>query len=73
MGKKATVTITLNYDSEMLGILHGRVISDSEFELEIEDMVYDDLRNYLMGEPIRNFATIEIEDVKQRPQQTLER
>jgi hypothetical protein len=62
MSKKATVTIVLEYDVDGLRFMLGEDIAEEQFPSEAMEQAYRDLRNYLMSEPIENFATIKIED-----------
>jgi hypothetical protein len=62
MGKRATVTVTLEYIEDELRFILGDDFPTENFDLVVEEQVYQDLRNCLMSEPIKNFATIQIED-----------
>lgn len=62
MSKKAIVTIVLEYTDSQLMFMNDRDFPPEDFLGEVEEQAYQDLRNYLMSEPIRDFATIEIED-----------
>lgn len=62
MNRKATVTIVLEYSASELRVMRDEDFPDEEFGNVVEEQVYEDLRTYLLSEPIHNFATIEIED-----------
>lgn len=62
MAKKASVTISLEYDADELRFMLDEQFPDEQFREVVEDRIYEDLRNYLMGYAVSEFAKIVIEE-----------
>ena len=57
MGKKATVTITLEYD---LDHREYESMDEDEIHEDIENLVYEDLPDLMRGDKLRHWAEVTI-------------
>lgn len=61
--KKATVTITLEYDLESLRFILGEAFPESEFKERVEEQVSTDLLEYVRSHALDDWADLQIEEL----------
>jgi hypothetical protein len=61
--KKATVTITLEYDLESLRFILGEDFPESEFTERVEEQVSTDLLDYIRSHALDDWADLKIEEL----------
>jgi hypothetical protein len=61
--KKATVTITLEYDLESLRFMLGEDFPESEFAERVEEQVYADVFEYIRSTPLEHWADFSVEEL----------
>jgi len=59
--KKATVSITLEYDLESLRFISGESFPEEEFEERVKEYAEADLLNYLRSNDLEDWAEITID------------